>query len=284
MKRKVDVAVISDTHLGTYGCHAKELLDYLRSIEPDMLILNGDIIDIWNLSKSYFPKAHMQVIRHILKMAEKGCKVYYITGNHDEMLRKYEGTKIGNVQLEDKLILALDGKIIWFFHGDVFDSTTKGWAKVIAKLGGKGYDLLILFNRFVNKILNYFGKEKMSLSKKIKSGVKHAVKWISNFETTAAELAIDQEYDVVVCGHIHQPLKKVISNKAGSVLYMNSGDWVENCTALEYMAGEWTIYTYDKVDYEGQSEADEPKKANLMEALTHFEEPVLFYNAKSVEI
>ncbi|MBK9151349.1 MAG: UDP-2,3-diacylglucosamine diphosphatase [Saprospiraceae bacterium] len=244
MKRKLPVVVISDTHLGTYGCHAKELLHYLRSIEPEILVLNGDIIDIWNLNKSWFPKAHMQVVRQILKMAEKGTKVYYITGNHDEALRKYEGTNIGNVSLEDKLILSLDGKIVWFFHGDIFDATTKGWAKILAKLGGKGYDILILLNRFINQILHALGREKMSLSKKVKSGVKQAVQWINNFEITAAELAIDQQYDVVVCGHIHQPEKRIIRTQSGAVLYLNSGDWVENCTSLEYYEGSWHIFEY----------------------------------------
>lgn len=273
MKRKVDVAVISDTHLGTYGCHAKELHQYLRSIDPGILVLNGDIIDIWNLSKSWFPKDHMQVIRQILKMAEKGCKVYYITGNHDEALRKYEGTHLGNVRLEDKLILSLDGKIIWFFHGDIFDATTKGWAKILAKLGGKGYDILILFNRFINHILAAMGREKMSLSKKVKSGVKHAVQWINNFETTAAELAIDQEFDVVVCGHIHQPENREIILKSGKVQYLNSGDWVENCTSLEYIDGEWKIYTYqyediiqdstDLVDVENEDHLNENTRDKL---------------------
>jgi UDP-2,3-diacylglucosamine pyrophosphatase LpxH len=245
MKRKLEVVVVSDTHLGTYGCHAKELLFYLRSVEPSILILNGDIIDIWNFSKSWFPKSHMQVIRQILKMAEGGCIVYYITGNHDEALRKYEGTTLGNVHLEDKLILSLDGSIVWFFHGDIFDATTKGWAKILAKSGGKGYDLLILINRFINRILEGLGREKMSFSKKVKSGVKKAVQWINNFEITAAELAAAQDFDVVVCGHIHQPEKRMIETSKGKILYMNSGDWVENCTSLEYFNGNWQINIFN---------------------------------------
>jgi UDP-2,3-diacylglucosamine pyrophosphatase LpxH len=111
-KRKVEVLIISDIHLGTYGCHAKELLTYLKSVDPDILVLNGDIIDIWNFSKSYFPKSHMHVLRQILKMAENGTKTYYITGNHDEALRKYSGTKLGNFILDDKLILDLEDQKI----------------------------------------------------------------------------------------------------------------------------------------------------------------------------
>jgi len=247
-KRHIELVVLSDLHLGTYGCHANQLLDYLKSIDPQTLILNGDIIDIWNFSKNYFPKSHMQVLRQILKMTEKGTTTYYITGNHDEALRKYSGLKIGKFHLEDKLILNLDGKRTWIFHGDIFDATTKGWAKILAKLGGKGYDVLIWTNRLINDILHYFGKEKISLSKRVKSGVKKAVQWISNFETIAAELAIDQHFDTVICGHIHQPQQRIIESNNGNVQYLNSGDWVENCTALEYNNGSWTLYKHSEDD------------------------------------
>ncbi|MBK8670814.1 MAG: UDP-2,3-diacylglucosamine diphosphatase [Saprospiraceae bacterium] len=260
-KKVLDIVVISDIHLGTYGCHADQLLKYLKSIEPGILVLNGDIIDIWNFSKSYFPKSHMQVLRQLLKMAEKGTTVYYITGNHDEALRKYSGIRLGNYILDDKLILNIDGKKTWIFHGDIFDATTKGWARIIAKMGGKGYDILILINRLVNHILNYFGKEKISLSKRVKSSVKKAVKWISNFEDIAATLAIDQQFDTVICGHIHQPQIKMIEKEKGSILYLNSGDWVENCTSLEYYDKKWTLYKYpdvvnDKVHNEYEDEED----------------------------
>ena len=233
---------MSDLHLGTYGCHAEDICDYLSSIKPEILILNGDIIDIWQFKKRYFPASHMQVLRKILKMAEKGCKVYYITGNHDEALRRYSGISLGNIQLDDKLILDIDGKKTWFFHGDIFDATTQGSAKILAKLGGKGYDILIWVNHQVNRFLEFLGKDKMSLSKKVKSGVKKAVSWIANFEDTAAELAIAEGYDVVCCGHIHQPQDRFVSNKFGSVRYLNSGDWIENLTSLEYQNGQWQIY------------------------------------------
>lgn len=243
-KRKLDVCVISDLHLGTFGCHAEDICDYLNSIKPEILVLNGDIIDIWQFKKRYFPASHMQVLRKILKMAEKGCKVYYITGNHDEALRRYSGIGLGNILLDDKLILDLHGKRTWFFHGDIFDATTQGSAKILAKLGGKGYDILIWVNHQINQVLELFGREKMSFSKKVKSGVKKAVSWIANFEDTAAELAIDQGYDVVCCGHIHQPQDRCIDRKNGSVRYLNSGDWIENLTALEYSNCEWNIYTH----------------------------------------
>ena len=248
-KRKIPLVVLSDIHQGTYGCHAKELLHYLKSIHPKTLVLNGDIIDIWSFSKSYFPAAHMDVLRHIIKMSTLGTRVIYITGNHDEALRKYSGFILGNFELVDKLIVELDGKKTWIFHGDVFDSSTQGYAKILAKLGGKGYDLLILINSFINWVLVLLGKEKRSFSKMVKDSVKKAVSFVSNFETTAAEIAIEKKYSYVVCGHIHKPQMKIIENENGKVLYLNSGDWIENLTALEYKKEKWKIYQYKKSDY-----------------------------------
>src|ERR1039457_3539959 len=124
-KRKIDILVISDVHLGTYGCHAKELLKYMRSIKPKMVVLNGDIIDMWQFSKRYWPKEHMQVIHQITKWMSKGVKIHYITGNHDEMLRKFAGFKMGSLTIDNKLLLELDGKKVWIFHGDVFDVATR---------------------------------------------------------------------------------------------------------------------------------------------------------------
>jgi UDP-2,3-diacylglucosamine pyrophosphatase LpxH len=248
-KRPVEVVVISDVHLGTYGCHAAELVQYLKSIEPQILILNGDIIDGWQFSKRYFPPSHLQVIKEIMNLLTKGTRVIYITGNHDECLRRYSGMQIGNLQLTDKVVLEINGKMTWVFHGDVFDATTRGGAKLLAKLGGHGYDLLIVLNRFINYALKLMGREKMSLSKKVKDGVKKAVSWIGNFEQTAAELAIQKNYDYVICGHIHQPQKRVVETKDGSVTYLNSGDWIENLTSLEYHNGEWDIFHFDAAHF-----------------------------------
>lgn len=244
-KRKVEVVVISDVHLGTFGCHAKELYHYLSTIKPKILVLNGDIIDIWQFRKSYFPKTHLKVIKKIIDLASKGTEVYYITGNHDEMLRKFSDTKIGNFSILDKLVLELDDKKAWIFHGDVFDASVQH-SKWIAKLGGWGYDLLIVANRFVNWILQKMGKEPYSFSKRIKANVKKAVKFISDFEVTASELAIENNYDYVICGHIHEPKMTRKVNKKGTTFYLNSGDWVENLTALEYNKKRWKLYRYDK--------------------------------------
>lgn len=244
MKRTAEIVVISDLHLGTRGCRAKELLLYLKSVSPEILILNGDIIDIWQFSKSYFPKAHMKVVREILKLSTK-IPVYYLTGNHDEALRKFSDFKLGNLTLCDKLVLELDGKKHWFFHGDIFDATMKH-AKWLAKLGAVGYDSLIAINCAVNWVLERSGRERMSFSKKIKNSVKSAVSFISAFEDTAAEIAIDQKYHRVICGHIHQPALKKIKTSKGEVEYLNSGDWIENLSALEYKDGEWELFLYDE--------------------------------------
>lgn len=250
-KRKVDIVVISDVHLGTYGCHANELLHYLKSIKPKKVILNGDIIDIWQFSKRYWPKSHTKVIKQLLEWISKGVKMYYVTGNHDEMLRKFAGFKMGSLKIVNKVVLDLeDDKKAWIFHGDVFDVTMQH-SKWLAKLGAIGYDTLILINRFVNFIsVKIFKKGKLSLSKKIKNSVKSAVKFINDFEQTAADIGIFQKYDYVVCGHIHHPEIKEISNKDGAVQYLNSGDWVENLTALEYNNGQWSIYRFDENEIE----------------------------------
>ena len=245
LRRPIDIAVISDVHLGTYGCHAAELLSYLQGISPQILILNGDIIDGWQFSKRYFPAAHLAVIREILAFVSAGTRVIYVTGNHDEMLRRYADLHIGNFTLTDKYLLEVNGKTMWVFHGDVFDNTTKGSAKMLAKLGGYGYDLLILLNSFINLISKSFGGEKVSFSKKIKNSVKKAITYINKFESIVAELAISKKYDYVICGHIHHPVKKVMRSEKGEVVYLNSGDWIENLSALEYSNDEWSIYFHN---------------------------------------
>jgi UDP-2,3-diacylglucosamine pyrophosphatase LpxH len=265
-KRHVGILVISDIHLGTYGCHAKELLHYLKSIKPEIVVLNGDIIDIWQFSKSYWPHSHMKVVKHLMKWIGKGVKTYYITGNHDEMLRRFTGMKIGSLNIVNKVVLELpDGKKAWMFHGDVFDITMQH-SRWLAHLGSKGYDALIILNRMCNfvseKILK---KGKLSLSKKIKESVKTAVAYINNFEKTSAEIGITNKYDYVVCGHIHQPEIRTISNDAGSISYMNSGDWVENLSALEYNDGEWSIYRFsisDKAEMIIELDEDEEEDIN----------------------
>ncbi len=269
-KRKVQLVVISDVHLGTYGCHAKELNRYLKSIEPETLVLNGDIIDIWQFSKYYWPDSHMKVVQRIFKLLANGTKVHYLTGNHDEMVRKFGEFSVGNLEIDNKLKLEIDGKKAWIFHGDIFDVTMKH-SRWLAKLGAVGYDTLILINSIVNYISSKLGRGKISLSKKIKNSVKSAIKFIGDFEQTATDIAIENGYDYVVCGHIHQPVIAQYSNDKGSVLYLNSGDWIENLTALEYHNKEWKLFTYTTDYVVQQEDEEENEKLNIPEISVLYE-------------
>ena len=242
MKRHVEILVLSDLHLGTFGCRAEELLDYLRGISPRMVILNGDIIDIWAFKKSYFPGSHMRVVQKLIKWSATR-PTYYLTGNHDEALRRYSPARLGHLHLVDQLNLRLDGRSHWFLHGDVFDATMKH-ARWLAKLGSHGYDLLIRVNHMVNLLLVLLGRPRMSFSRKVKDGVKRAVNFISDFERTMVGMAMDNGHEAVVCGHIHQPRISTIATDKGSVLYLNSGDWIENLSALEYADGAWRLYRH----------------------------------------
>ena len=274
-KRQIDILVVSDIHLGTYGCHAKDLLHYLKSIKPKMVVLNGDIVDIWQFSKTYWPNSHMKVVKHLITWMGKGVKTYYVTGNHDEMLRRFEGLKMGSLHIVNKVVLNLPGeKRAWIFHGDVFDVTMQH-SKWLAKLGSVGYDMLILINRFFNFISEkVFKKGKLSLSKKIKESVKSAVSFINNFEQITADIGISNNFDFVICGHIHHPEIKKISNEEGSIMYLNSGDWVENLSALEFVDGQWSIYRFSEIDKaemikETEEEAVELSNDQLFDNMLH---------------
>ena len=232
-----------------------------------MLILNGDIIDIWQFSKSYWPEAHMKVLRRILKFVTEGIPVYYLTGNHDEMLRKFADFNLGSFQLMNKLVLNVDGKKAWIFHGDVFDVTMQH-SKWLAKLGAVGYDTLILINSLVNWFLTRMGRPKMSFSQKVKAKFKDAVKFINQFEQTAADLAVDKQYDYVICGHIHHAEIREVkaTDGKGSVLYLNSGDWVESLSALEYHNKEWKVFNYTPESFSTDTDEDDKTDAEDLEA------------------
>lgn len=273
MKRKVELVVISDVHLGTYGCHAQEILNYLKSIKPETLILNGDIVDMWQFKKSYFPDVHMRIINKIIRLSLNGTKVYYLTGNHDDPLRRFTDMNFGNFHLRDSLELILNGKKHWFFHGDVFDASVMQtpW---LAKIGGYSYDRLVWLNRVINKFMKFLGKAPVSFSKQIKKKVKKAVKFVSDFEKMAIESAREKGFDFVICGHIHTPQYQQFDN----ITYLNSGDWVENLTALEYNGGEWRIFKYDEKQFDNEiynklreeslEEDDFPKKFSQPELLS----------------
>lgn len=267
-KRELDILIISDVHLGTFGAKARELSHYLSSVRPRKLILNGDILDGWQFSKSYFPQAHLNVIRQIFDMIAAGVEVVYITGNHDEMLRKFAGVNLGRFQIVNKLVLEHEGQKTWVFHGDVFDVTMQH-SKWIARLGAYGYGFLMLLNRGANAVLQALGRKKISLAKRIKSSVKNAVQSKHHFAETAAELAAFKGYDFVACGHIHQPEIRTLHTKEGVATYLNSGDWMDNLTALEYDNGTWKLYQY----------AQDP----LMQATPQSSQPPLLTNHQLFE-
>ena len=276
MKKVLDICVLSDLHLGTYGCRADELLEYLNRIEPARLILNGDIIDAWQFKKKYFPASHWEVIERILEMANSGTIVYYLIGNHDDVLRRFQSLDLGNIRLRHQLELRIHQKTYWFFHGDVFDASIL-ISPMLASLGGKGYDWLIRINAWVNRWRVSLGYPKISFAHHVKRSVKHAIKFVRDFEMQAIRMGARKGVDVVVCGHIHQPRIEVMTVDGAEVTYMNSGDWIENLSALEYIGGKWKLYRFgeeqaDPVleEYLYQLEADqyefrEPRKTSEKE-------------------
>ncbi len=249
MKRKLEYCIISDVHLGTVGCHAEELCEYLKSIEPKNLIILGDFLDGWNFKRKYFPDSHFEVIRKILKFLHNGTKIYYLTGNHDEFLRKFDILEINNLHKLDSLELEINGKYYWVFHGDVFDIAMQyKFGKFISKIAGKGYDYLIKFNKVYNNLCRKIGIKEYSLSEHVKRNVKTAIKYIKDYESIACETASKKKFDYVVNGHIHQPNIKEYIFEDHKVVYMNSGDWVENLTSLELenIDSDWKIYKHPK--------------------------------------
>ncbi len=255
-RREVDILILSDTHLGTFGASAMQLLKYLRTIQPKLLVLNGDIIDIWQFNKYYFPEEHTAVLQEIMNFAKSGVPTYHTTGNHDDLLRKYTEFSFANIHLADSLLLEVDGKTAWVFHGDAFDHSVGGVAKMLAQFGGWCYDWSIFFNRQLNKLLRKMGLKPVFISKKIKDSVKSAVKKMNDFEQKGIDIGIEKGYDYVICGHVHRPTIKRHTNDFGSTVYLNSGDWLENLTSLEYADGKWTLFRYREEDFDFSVEID----------------------------
>lgn len=253
-KRRLRTVWISDVHLGTRGCNAAMLLDFLAAIECETLYLVGDIVDGWRLSKGwYWPDAHNEVIRRILKMAHRGTRVILIAGNHDEMLRPYAGMSFGGVELALEAIhKTADGRRLLVTHGDGFDGVVL-YARWLAFLGDKAYSLLLRANVLFNLARRQFKLPYWSLSAYLKKKVKNAVQFVCDFEEAVAHAARDMGVDGVVCGHIHCAEIRQI----GDVTYYNDGDWVESCTALaEEFDGSMAI-----IDW-----ADETRRAAAVKA------------------
>jgi UDP-2,3-diacylglucosamine pyrophosphatase LpxH len=235
---------ISDVHLGTKGCQAERLLDFLRDYDADTIFLVGDIVDGWALKGGwYWPQPHNDVVQKLLRKARKGARIVYVPGNHDEVLRDFYGTHFGGIEVvKDAIHMGADGKRYLVTHGDQFDLVVQN-ARWLALLGDKAYDTAISANRIFNAVRRRLGFPYWSLSRWLKLKVKNAVSYIGNFEKTLAAEAERFRADGVICGHIHHP---TIHDDFG-VRYINCGDWVESCTAIvEHMDGTFEIITWSE--------------------------------------
>jgi UDP-2,3-diacylglucosamine pyrophosphatase LpxH len=236
---------ISDVHLGTRGCQAELLLDFIKHMECDTLYLVGDIIDGWRLKNGWhWPQAHNDVVQKVLRMARKGVKVIYVPGNHDEMARDYCGVHFGGVIIaRDAIHETADGRRFLVTHGDEFDGVVQH-AKWLAFLGDWSYRTVLMLNTWFNLIRRRLGFGYWSLSAFLKVKVKNALQFIENFETAVAEEARRRGVDGVICGHIHKAEMREIQG----VTYINDGDWVESCTALvEHLDGRLEILEWAKL-------------------------------------
>lgn len=239
---------ISDVHLGTSGCQANYLLDFLKHNEADKFYLVGDIIDGWKLKRSfYWPQSHNDVVQKLLRKARKGAEVIYIPGNHDEAARQYFGMSFGDIQVQEEVIhTTLDGRKLWVTHGDLFDGVMQ-YAKWLAYVGDSMYSVILYINRYFNMLRVKMGLQYWSLSQYLKQQVKNAVSYIADFEHIMAREARLRDCDGVVCGHIH----KAEIREIDGLLYCNDGDWVESLSALvETTEGELKIiyWTHIKGD------------------------------------
>ena len=255
MKRNLDILVISDLHLGTYGSEADEVLAYLDTINANKIVINGDFVDIMLFNKRFWPSSHMKVIKYFLDLISQGKEIYYVTGNHDELMRKFLNFKIQNFKIVNQIVLDTDEGKVWIFHGDVFDfSIQTQW---LTKLAGFLYDYMIIFNSWINKkIMRPLGRKRLNFSKTIKSNVKTAVQYFANFEMKAAEVAQKNGYKYVVCGHIHTPKIESFNINGEQVIYMNSGDWLESLSSLEYADNKWSIYMHKRTEQEYKGDND----------------------------
>jgi UDP-2,3-diacylglucosamine pyrophosphatase LpxH len=255
---------ISDIHLGTPGCNAEMLLDFLKAVECETLYLVGDIVDGWQLKRGwYWPPRHNDVVRCILKMAKCGTRVVYVPGNHDDAFRDYVGLDFGGVELlPEDIHVTADGRKLLVLHGDVFDSIVL-YAKWLAFLGDHAYTLLLKSNDMVNAVRRLLGLPYWSLAAHLKKRVKNAVQFISRYEEVVAHAAAERGVDGVICGHIHSAEIR----QFGDITYYNDGDWVESCTALvEHADGRMEILDWAERVRAGAEARKAKARANLVAA------------------
>ena len=251
---------ISDTHLGTPGSRATELLHFLKHTRSDTLYLVGDIVDGWQLKKRFFwPQTHNDVIQKLLRKARHSTRVIYIPGNHDEAARHYLGFNFGDIEIkQDHIHKTADGKRFWVVHGDLFDNVIQH-ARWLAYLGDRAYTALLKLNRLINYFRSMLNLPYWSLSQFLKHRVKSAVSFISAFETAMLTEARRRRCDGVVCGHIHKPEMREVNG----VLYLNSGDWVESLSALvEHHDGRLELLNWQNYGDKVRNKASYLKPSN----------------------
>ena len=242
MRRRYRTVFISDVHLGTKGCKADFLLDFLNSVDAQTIYLVGDIFDGWRLKRSWhWPESHSAVVQTVLKKARKGTRVVYVPGNHDEVLRGYTGLHFCDIEVVRETIhVGADGLRYLVLHGDQFDGVVK-YAKWLALLGDWAYNLMLAANEWFNLARRRLGFGYWSLSGYLKHRVKNAVQFIANYENAVADEARRQHCDGVICGHIHHAEHRPMHG----IVYLNDGDWVESCTALvEHLDGRMEILNW----------------------------------------
>ncbi len=230
---------ISDLHLGTPGCQADALLDFLKQNTSDYLYLVGDIVDGWQLRRKwYWPQAHNDVVQKLLRKARKGCRVVYVPGNHDEFAREFLNHHFGGIEVLDEAVhMTVDGRQLWVIHGDYFDAVVQQ-AKWLAYVGDHLYEFTLKLNRYLNNLRGRLGLPYWSLSAYLKHKVKKALNYVTDFENAVAHEAAKHGYQGVVCGHIHRAEIRDVQG----VLYCNDGDWVESRSALvEHTTGELSL-------------------------------------------
>jgi UDP-2,3-diacylglucosamine pyrophosphatase LpxH len=239
-RQRLRSVFISDVHLGSRDCRAKELHGFLASVDTDYLFLVGDIVDFWSLRKSFhWPQEHNDVLRMILAKAKEGTQVIYIPGNHDENIREFCGSQFGNLRVRRKYVHSTaDGREFLVMHGDEFDTAVK-CSRWLARFGAAAYEFMMRINRGVNLCRRALGLPYWSLATYVKLRLGNAMRYVHAFETAAAQAARSRKLHGIICGHIHRASVREIDG----VLYCNDGDWVESCTALvESPGGELSLW------------------------------------------
>ena len=239
-KRHLDCLILSDIHLATGECRAQELADYLKSVSPAQVVLNGDIVDLMEIRRGIWPDSHHQVVRRLLKFAQKGIPVHWIAGNHDAGLRRLLPVDLGRLHLADRLELELGGQRVLIVHGDRLEGGTPAWLRT---LGTWLYDGVQCLVRGANHVRTRTGRERWAAGPLMARHVPWAGRHLDRFERAAVDLARQGGFDVIAVGHVHVPANRLHDDAARPVRYLNSGDWVDSCSALEFAGGEWHMVT-----------------------------------------